>query len=872
MKLQSLHLTNVRKFTGKRASITGLGPGITVVSQANEFGKSTFFDAIHALFFEKYSSTAKPVKSLQPYAGGAVEIAAQIETAAGLFRVEKRFMAKKMARILRMPEGVIIAQDDEAERWITDLLGETSVGPAGLLWVRQGVLGLEAETPKDKTQQADTRRDLLTSIAGEIDAMTGGKRMDRVMQRLGQDLAAIATKTGKKTGAWKAAADEVVALAAELASVTAQVETLESALAERKDAEAALAKLDDPEGKARRAAALIAARTAMDTARAHEGLVTAARQDRDIAALQAKGAEADLTAFLRAIDGLARAETAALLASQTRAAREVEASALKRTVDDATARVVAAQTTVGQARLRLDLARHQTEARKAKARALDLAAQIAKAQEAQNQRDAARARMNAVAATPDWLAGVEVAASDFAKRETAHQAQSAVLSVVYSGAARLSLDGVTISGDSPVVLGALAQIDLPGIGQMTLRTQAPAADGAALLAKAAKRLADLLALCGVKTLAEARSAAAARTEAAGRADLAQAVLNTLAPKGIDALTAAMAEATLAAAEAQDDPLPGIADLEQDLTTALSDEAKATQTQARAAADHALAREAAVKAAAQDEAAVTDLDRARAAAGVDATREARRADLLRRDAQTAETLTQTEAALTALIASAPDLATSTAELNRAEAAVNGVSQQRAQQGEKLAALSAQIRTLTGHGIEERRDDLRGQLETATATEVRFARKFAALTRLTQALEAERTAAQDTYFGPVHEELKPLLAILHRDAALSFDRDNLLPSGLTRGQTEETLENLSGGTKEQIAILTRLAFARLFARQGRHMPIVLDDALVFSDDDRIIKMFTALTRAAQDQQILVFSCRQLAFQDLGGARPVVEISDT
>ncbi len=872
MKLQSLHLTNVRKFTGKRASITGIGPGITVVSQANEFGKSTFFDAVHALFFEKYSSTAKPVKSLQPYAGGAVEIAAQIETAAGLFRVEKRFMAKKMARILRMPEGVIIAQDDEAERWITDLLGETSVGPAGLLWVRQGVLGLEAETPKDKTQQADTRRDLLTSIAGEIDAMTGGKRMDRVMQRLGQDLAAIATKTGKKTGAWKAAADEVVALGAELASVTAQVETLDSALAERKDTDAALAKLDDPEGKARRAAALISARTAMDTARAHEGLVTAARRDRDIAALQAKGAEADLTAFLRAIDGLARAETAALLASQTRAAREAEASALKRTVDDATARVVAAQTTVGQARSRLDLARHQTEARKAKARALDLAAQIARAQQAQNQRDAARARMNAVAATPDWLAGVEAAASDFAKREMAHQAQSAVLSVVYSGAARLSLDGVAISGDSPVVLGALTQIDLPGIGQMTLRTQAPAADGAALLAKAAKRLADLLALCGVKTLAEARSAAAARTEAAGRADLAQAVLNTLAPKGIDALTAAMAEATLAAAEAQDDPLPGIADLEQDLTTALSDEAKAAQTQARAAADHALAREAAVKAAAQDEAAVTDLDRARAAAGVDATREARRADLLRRDAQSAATLTQTEAALTAQIASAQDLATSTAELNRAEAAVNGVSQQRAQQGEKLAALSAQIRTLAGHGIEERRDDLRGQLETATASEVRFARKFAALTRLSQALEAERTAAQDTYFGPVHEELKPLLAILHRDASLSFDRDNLLPSGLTRGQTEETLENLSGGTKEQIAILTRLAFARLFARQGRHMPIVLDDALVFSDDDRIIKMFTALTRAAQDQQILVFSCRQLAFQDLGGARPVVEISDT
>ena len=69
----------------------------------------------------------------------------------------------------------------------------------------------------------------------------------------------------------------------------------------------------------------------------------------------------------------------------------------------------------------------------------------------------------------------------------------------------------------------------------------------------------------------------------------------------------------------------------------------------------------------------------------------------------------------------------------------------------------------------------------------------------------------------------------------------------------------------------------ARGGGHeLPEVLStspDYLIkgYSDDDRIIKMFTALTRVAQDQQIIVFSCRQLAFQDLGGARPKVEVID-
>ena len=70
------------------------------------------------------------------------------------------------------------------------------------------------------------------------------------------------------------------------------------------------------------------------------------------------------------------------------------------------------------------------------------------------------------------------------------------------------------------------------------------------------------------------------------------------------------------------------------------------------------------------------------------------------------------------------------------------------------------------------------------------------------------------------------------------------------------------REQITVLTRLAFARLLARDGQAVPVILDDALIFSDDDRIKRMFNALHRRADDLQILVFTCRQRAFQKLGG----------
>lgn len=123
-----------------------------------------------------------------------------------------------------------------------------------------------------------------------------------------------------------------------------------------------------------------------------------------------------------------------------------------------------------------------------------------------------------------------------------------------------------------------------------------------------------------------------------------------------------------------------------------------------------------------------------------------------------------------------------------------------------------------------------------------------------------------------ELQPLLSVIHPGAMMEIDDQTLLPASLTRDGQAETLDILSGGTREQVAILTRLAFARLFARTGTRVPVILDDALVHTDDDRIEAMFTALHRVAQDQQILVLTCRQRAFATLGGDRVRVSVEAT
>jgi uncharacterized protein YhaN len=86
-------------------------------------------------------------------------------------------------------------------------------------------------------------------------------------------------------------------------------------------------------------------------------------------------------------------------------------------------------------------------------------------------------------------------------------------------------------------------------------------------------------------------------------------------------------------------------------------------------------------------------------------------------------------------------------------------------------------------------------------------------------------------------------------------------MKRSRTE-SFRRLSGGTQEQIAVLVRLAMGTLLAERGGSVPIILDDALVYCDDDPINLMFDALSRAGKHQQIIVLTCRLRSFAPLGG----------
>src|SRR3546814_10559878 len=87
---------------------------------------------------------------------------------------------------------------------------------------------------------------------------------------------------------------------------------------------------------------------------------------------------------------------------------------------------------------------------------------------------------------------------------------------------------------------------------------------------------------------------------------------------------------------------------------------------------------------------------------------------------------------------------------------------------------------------------------------FEQEVAVLTRLAQALETARSDARDLYLTPVMNELRPLLGLLFDDISITFDERTLLPQTILRRGQEEDVERLSGGMRERLSVLTRLAF--------------------------------------------------------------------
>ncbi|UOK70126.1 AAA family ATPase [Ancylobacter polymorphus] len=863
MKISALRLFNVKRFAQRGVAIENIGDGVNVLCAVNEFGKSTSFEALHALFFQPHSGTPGDVQRLRPYSGGSPLVEADIATEAGRFRLTKQYYGGRFARVTDLASGRLLAQADEAEAFIAGLIRGGTAGPAGLLWVRQGLTGIEKRSKSEEDSEKQVRASLLESVQGEVEAVTGGRRMAEIMAATQAALADLVTATGrpKAGGRYAAALDARDGLIEQEQRLAADVRALREALDRRAQALKRLAELDQQEERQARHRAVESAQAAFDAAKAQGEALRAAEAEAGLARERRDAAERELTAY-RNVLATAQAHAAAMAeAEQRRAAAVARRQSAGAELQRVQAELVAAEAAEDAARQRLTRAEAASTAREARARQAALAERLAAAEAARQALEAADAALALAKLPPGSLDELQALEIDIAKRRAVEEAARPSVTIEYApDAAPLLMDGTPLGEGEERGYDGQARLTLPGLGTLTLRSNR-AAPTDSRLKEAQARHRALLSALGVEDLAAARARQMRAQQIETERREGPARLALLAPEGLARLREEVAAGAGLGAE-----LPETEDEPAALRAALAaaEERRALARQALRAAEPLRAR--ADEAFVEAETALAGLkaEHAQIAAllGPEDARPARADALARRRDELQRLFTDAEAQMQRHRAGAFDLATAEAALRRARSVEEAATKEAATLRETLAGLNAQIGTRADEAVEEMWGEAKEALAAATARAEGFKAEVRVLQRLATALEAARAQARDLYLRPVMAELSPLLGLLFDDAAITFDDRTLLPQTLRRNGHEEEVERLSGGMREQLSVLTRLAFARLLARDGRPAPVILDDALVYSDDDRIERMFDALHRQSRDQQIIVFSCRQRAFQKLGG----------
>lgn len=864
MKITALRLFNVKRFAGKGIAIEGIGDGVNVLCAANEFGKSTSFEALHALFFQPHSGTPNDVQRLRPYSGGNPLVEAEILTDQGAYRLTKQFYGGRRATVIDIPSGRLKAQADEAENFISNLIRGGTAGPAGLLWVRQGITGIEKRSRSEEDGDKRARENLLASVQGEVEVMTGGRRMAEIADACNNELFRLVTPTmrPKSGGPYEVALEHQKRLEEKEKRLAGEVAALRDALDKRILAQKRLDELEDPEEVVRRRDDVKNGQAAYEKAKDHVAKLKAAVAEAALARSRLDSAKQELEAFRnalkRSVELAVERTEAETRCNEARARRDASSAFLEQIMAD----VNAAETEEHEAQqllIRLDAA---LAARKAAEEVTELRERLEQAEATRKeieQVEAAQALLAVPAKAAEELQALEI---ELASLKAAREASLPTFSVAYREGrdGRVRRSGTSVPGAVELGFGESEELEIEDVGTLTLRSNRPS-DADAELGKAEEKRRGLFESIGVGSLAELGQRQAAANEKASDLKLLRQKLDHLAPDGVAKLREEVARREVALssefdAKADPEEVRQVYDDARRKVTEQRNKWREAQPR-RSNADDVLTRAEAERAGVE-----ARLAHLAGVLGPEGERELREQALADKLDQQQKSFKEADDHRAELEATAPDIETAEATLRRVQSVFDVAAKESEKLRIGLAELNGLIRTRSDDAVEEAWRETREELSAAADRLRKFENEIATLDRLRNVLQEARSSARDLYLQPVISELRPLLGLLFDDISIEFDETTLLPQTIRRNGLEENVDRLSGGMREQLSVLTRLAFARLLSRDGRPAPVILDDALVYSDDDRIEKMFDALHRQSRDQQIIVFSCRQRAFAKLGG----------
>ncbi|MCK7544491.1 AAA family ATPase [Marinobacter bryozoorum] len=865
MKLQKLQVEQLRQFQ-QPLVLDNLQPGLNLIHGPNESGKSTLVRAIRAAFFERYRS--KSVDDLSPWgdSGASPTIRLEFEHQGTPWRLTKSFL--KRARC-DLSIGTETYSGDQAEERVAELLGyEYSKkgsskaehwGIPGLLWVEQGT---GQEVQKAIEHAGDHLQSALNALVGEV-ASSGG---DAVIETLSAERNKLLTRTGQPTGDFKQLVEQRQELQQRkadlqervsryqdyvdrLQSVTReyqhdqQTRPWEAAQQQLTEARARLDKLEQLEQQQQQETQTL---SHIDQQRklTEQRLDDLRRIDQQKADRQAGLEKAEQS--LR--DAKARGPA---LAEQLRIARddyETSQSRLK------TARLLAERQRIGKEIERLtqrkallagnrDKARkHQGQVAEARQQARDNRIDAGAVQDLKKTEQALgheRIRSQAIATRLSWKLAPE------------------------SGA-RLGDSGLSEQGEQQLL--EASRLTIPGVGHFDITP------GGEQLAETRRKLesleqacADQLAQLAVTSVEEAEQRKLAYEKADQQRRHAEELLHSVAPAGVEALDAELSEVELELKNhhqrLQANPLPADADdgLSLSEAEAVNDRAeshlKTCEHQQRELEALTMSRQQA-----RDNA-FAEWQRLDQETGSQAHQQ-QLADLKQRlEALTGErdqARTNLEQRAREIQQAHPDILRQ--DIERYQITIDNLRNRQQGRDREIREIRARLDAWGAEGLEETLQEVAADCERCERRYRELSRRADALERLVSLLNEKRQALTRRLQAPLQRHLDHYVSLLFPQARLALD-DQLQPDTFTRGSELGPVKDLSFGAREQMGLISRLAYADLLKEADRPTLVILDDTLVHSDQSRLDDMKRILFDAARRHQVLLFTCHPEKWQDLG-----------
>ncbi|MDQ3646077.1 MAG: AAA family ATPase [Actinomycetota bacterium] len=206
---------------------------------------------------------------------------------------------------------------------------------------------------------------------------------------------------------------------------------------------------------------------------------------------------------------------------------------------------------------------------------------------------------------------------------------------------------------------------------------------------------------------------------------------------------------------------------------------------------------------------------------------------------------------------------------AEDAHVSVTEQLGRAESELRSVAAVLEVRGEEGLYDKLEEARGRARVARDQAGKLERRAAAACFLYETLISHREAATRAYVGPLRAQIIKLGKVVFGPSfSVELGEDLRIESRTLDGRTVP-FESLSVGTKEQLSLITRLAGSMLVASDGG-VPVVFDDTLGHSDEQRLEGMGAVLSLAGRTSQVIVLTCVPDRFRHVGAAK-VVRLSD-